>query len=590
MVRSLCFEFSSYNAKLEQEDDVLIPSTSTSMVTKELLNYIKQQIEEGVEKDVIKMKLMNNGWQDSDVEEAFKLLGEEAIEPPVPPVRPSPSVETSGEADNVETQPENQPTAGSMSYGDGTYPSFMTKPAKKGKKLIIILSIITLLLISAGAAGYVFYYLPQPKVVLQKMERKLRSVKTFEYSGTINTEATTARPDYSNVDWENWEEGPVEPEYKYETTRQNATFSGGIDINNKEKPRLSLLLDASSESSDGNLEYGIEMRIIDKIFYGQITQMPKLGLEEVSSIEKQWIKIDPKAIEEKTKEYGSDEEMGAILEEFTNQQQLSAGQLEKVNQLLIKYREKVLKGIVRQANEKIDGTAMYHYHFPVDKNEIKDFLREALKISFGDLKDEQIKDIIADYEIFIDDALAFTEFRDGELWLGKKDSLPHKITFGFTTRDKKDEKEKSIVDIVFSFKNYNQPVHIGIPQKATPVEQLLDQFFGEARSRAQDARIKTTLLMVRTFAETFRYNNSVDSYSDFTKDNQFIILADDITNQNSQLVSRINNNGLGYCAYAFLPGRGSYYCVDSQLFSKEYTVIPVTCAAGCITANSCSCE
>ena len=44
------------------------------MVNQQLLDYIKQQIQQGVSREQIKSSLMTNGWQSADVEEAFNSI------------------------------------------------------------------------------------------------------------------------------------------------------------------------------------------------------------------------------------------------------------------------------------------------------------------------------------------------------------------------------------------------------------------------------------------------------------------------------------------------------------------------------------
>ena len=53
------------------------------MINQELLDYVKQQLQQGVSKEQIKGSLMGNGWQESDINEAFMALSAPSI--PVPP-------------------------------------------------------------------------------------------------------------------------------------------------------------------------------------------------------------------------------------------------------------------------------------------------------------------------------------------------------------------------------------------------------------------------------------------------------------------------------------------------------------------------
>lgn len=55
------------------------------MVNQQLLDYIKQQLQQGVSWERIKSSLMYNSWQENDINEAFSILSNN-------PVRVSPAI------------------------------------------------------------------------------------------------------------------------------------------------------------------------------------------------------------------------------------------------------------------------------------------------------------------------------------------------------------------------------------------------------------------------------------------------------------------------------------------------------------------
>ena len=55
------------------------------MINQQLLDYIKQQIQQGTDREKINNSLMANGWQASDIKEAF-----DSIMPSNQPVQPIP--------------------------------------------------------------------------------------------------------------------------------------------------------------------------------------------------------------------------------------------------------------------------------------------------------------------------------------------------------------------------------------------------------------------------------------------------------------------------------------------------------------------
>ena len=44
------------------------------MVNQQLLDYVKQQLQQGVSREQIKSSLMANGWQAQDIDEAFSTI------------------------------------------------------------------------------------------------------------------------------------------------------------------------------------------------------------------------------------------------------------------------------------------------------------------------------------------------------------------------------------------------------------------------------------------------------------------------------------------------------------------------------------
>ena len=56
------------------------------MVNQQILDYIKQQVQQGVSREQIKSSLMTNGWSPSDIDEAFNAISPEVSGIPVAPV------------------------------------------------------------------------------------------------------------------------------------------------------------------------------------------------------------------------------------------------------------------------------------------------------------------------------------------------------------------------------------------------------------------------------------------------------------------------------------------------------------------------
>ncbi len=92
------------------------------MINQQLLNYIKQQLQRGVDREKIKNSLLANGWQETDINEAFVFIN----------------------SSNLQSSPEKIPSQ------QFSAPSQQPK-RKKNKALLAIIFVIGLLVVSGGA-------------------------------------------------------------------------------------------------------------------------------------------------------------------------------------------------------------------------------------------------------------------------------------------------------------------------------------------------------------------------------------------------------------------------------------------------------
>lgn len=105
-----------------------------------------------------------------------------------------------------------------------------------------------------------------------------------------------------------------------------------------------------------------------------------------------------------------------------------------------------------------------------------------------------------------------------------------------------------------------------------------------ARNRAQDTRIISAMNQIRSQAEIVK--SSTGSYSSVTcsgGDADIGKLCSDI-NEMKGSNPTINSSSTAYCAYVKLVGKNTYWCVDSNLTSKEYTDAP-TCTSSDFTCD-----
>lgn len=405
------------------------------MINQQLLDFIKQQSQQGKDKEEIKNSLMTNGWQasDSDIEEAFNSLAS----PNRPVVQPPPGL----------SSPQ-------------TFSTFSSQPQKKlNKTLLAIFSIIGVLVIGGGAFAY-FYYFQSPERIVQRMTARLAEIKSLEYSGEIKAE----------VDTGNLLGGGnllqlSQPVVAQKASNFSINFTGVSDVKDLNNPQGSFSFNINTDAlTEGQFTFGLEIRNVGKIIYVKISDVPNLGFFDLSAVKNQWVKIDTEALK---KQFGF-EKLEEQLKEAQKQQELTPEQIEKLKEVV--KQAKVFKITQKFASEKINGVNTHHYKFTIDKEGIKKLVTDISQIVQNKtLTEKELTDF--------NKSLEAIELPEGEIWIGKKDLLPYKVSLSSTIKGTEQLKTSGKISFTLLFKNFNKPVQIDIPTQTKPLEEILGGLF-----------------------------------------------------------------------------------------------------------------
>ena len=550
------------------------------MINQQLLDYIKQQLNQGAETGQIKEALLIDGWQSSDIEEAFHFFGLKFQEEQLAADQP--------EISKTENPPLESSQAGSLS-SDFTQPPVVFAPPlpKKSKRIPTIIAIIICLLLVGGGTFAYFNYFQSPERVCRKMIEKMEKVKSFEYSGTAKIEVEMSGENSldSLLGGDNYPETAVPQNTKATLTLDvQGAFDRNDEQNQKTYSVLDLNLGTLAEGVDFSLGLGLETKTIGKLSYFRLTKIPSLGIIDLNSLKNRWFEVD---VEKLSELLGPEAE-----EQLRKMEERQKGEAEQINRLLEEFKEsKTLKISEKLSDEKINNTNTYHYKFTIDKEESKKFLRELIKIGESNIEDESLKPKEEELGKGLDELLEKTELLGGEVWIGKKDSMLHKVSFEMATKKTKGVSMKFSGFLVL--KDFNKPVQIEIPSSAEPIEEIFKGLFGGIlgmdTESPKDRRIISDMDRLRSTAEVYRGNNN-ESYSGFCASEDENVLETDIK---STPVGGLEYNcysntidGSSYCVEVKL-NSGKYWCIDSDLKSKEYDTNPV-CAA-CRNV-ACKCE
>lgn len=398
------------------------------MVNQQLLDYIKQQSQQGISKEQIKSSLMANGWQAQDIEEAF----------------------------NSSVLP-----AQTLAPSDTPSQSFSPQPHRGLNKILLVIVFIIggVLIIGGGAFAY-FNYFQSPEKIVQKMTTQLTKIKSLEYSGEIKVEADTG----DLLSGVGSLSQPRQPVSNNKTSHSSINFTGSSDIQKLDDPKGLLVFNIKTDAlPQGKFAFGLEIRTISKIIYVKLSDVPNLGFFDLSAVKNQWIKIDTEALK---KQFGLEK-----LEEQVKEAQKKQGLTPVIEKLKTAVQQaKIFKITQKLAGEKIEGVNTYHYKFIIDKEGVKNLFVEISKIiEDRTLIEEELKEF--------DKSLETVEL-EGEIWIGKKDLLPYKITLSSIIKETDKSKTSGKVSFTLLLKSFNKPVQIDIPQQAKPLEEFLGGLFG----------------------------------------------------------------------------------------------------------------
>lgn len=393
-----------------------------SVKQKELFEYIKRQIQNGVNPEEVKNTLLKVGWQTADINKVFELL-------------------------NSENNQNNSEILNSAKILERAEP-------KISKKTLLIFAAI-LLIFGIGAVVSGFFYFTSPEGILERMLVNSAKVKSAEYSGKIKINITGGSF-YPMIVDENKEHYIA------------INFDGASDNYDENNPLGHFYFDIESDLFQKKTLFSIESRILkDNVYFklNGLSDLGFLGVFDLSPLSGQWIDINIKNLE---KQYNLQD-----LEQVDfKKKKLTEDDIKKLEEFLKEHR--IFKEIEKLPSERVNGKDTHHLKFNIDKENLKNYISEIIKIYYKDIDKTYIE--IREIQKIINNAFDTLDFSGIEVWIGKKDYLPYKFSAAIDFSDKK-TKEGGKISIFASFKNYNKPVKVEIPQNAKSFEEIMKSFW-----------------------------------------------------------------------------------------------------------------
>lgn len=392
----------------------------------ELSHYVARQRSQGVSDERIRAALVGSGWNSSAVEAA------------------------------LQTPEQSQPNP------DQAPPSAPVNRPSRSRWGAVLVGFVVLIIAGGAYAGYRYYN--SPTLVLERMLKKLYQVKTYEYSVQVESEinqdvlqlptpklsvkdlhravlgASTRR---AQLIEENSEATTLTPRGTFQST---TLIQGIVDMTDKKKPRLSAnftfeipetpLLDSAAIT--------LETRLIESVLYFMLGDLPQLEGLDLSAYTNQWFSFDLNQFEQTLTEDPS-------LVELTDED------INKIGEAIGQHQFFKITEVLK--SEKVNGVSAYHYKFTINTAELVALVNEIQRI------------ILPEDEITTFAVEDFPPLPAGELWIGKRDSLPYRIKFESTNPSSYLVSWKT----TYEFKNYDARLAVDVPTDVKPIEEVIEQ-------------------------------------------------------------------------------------------------------------------
>ena len=328
------------------------------------------------------------------------------------------------------------------------------------KKLFIVLGLLGVLIITGGILAFKNYFL-SPEAVVARMFKEISKVESFEYDAEIKaelkgthlvTDGFALPMDDSSNEIMNKDE-----------IKNNFTinFSGGLNIKDLNMPQSAIKINFKTDFLSGEESvFDLELRLKDNNLYILLNNIGETGIIDLSFLSKVWIKFDMSDLDELRGTSDSEKD--------DSDPKLSDEEIKKLKEIyskipLIKITEKL-------TNEKLNNESVYHFKYTLDKDALKKFIIEASSI----LDNKEAANFDQDN---LDSSLEALESLSGEIWISKKDFLPRKLSFISTYKETSTSKISGNITTMISFKNFNNPFNVEVPNDTKPFEEIIEAMF-----------------------------------------------------------------------------------------------------------------
>jgi hypothetical protein len=314
-------------------------------------------------------------------------------------------------------------------------------PGANKKSLIIGATALAVLLLGGGAAAYFLYPL-SPEKVLAQMTESLPKITSSEFSGKLEFDLVG---DVGGLPIQSLQFIPPDTAQKRQI-KFTLDFEGKSETSDIDHPKSS----GSFKLSGEGLVVAAEMVSIGKIFYFRLTEAPFLGFIDPGTVKNQWFHFDSGELEEQGIRSNADVEL-------TQEQE---------DRITDAFSEaEIFKVLEKLPGEQIEGVAAHHYRIEIDEAGLAQFVKQVGVIMDEPMTEQESQEFARAFDMI--------EFRNTEIWVGRKDSLPYKLVMNLLISSTEDTQMEGTMALSMNMKNYNRPVAITAP---SPSKDIMEMF------------------------------------------------------------------------------------------------------------------
>lgn len=350
------------------------------------------------------------------------------------------------------------------------------KPPKKHTGMIILIVVLVLLF---GALGSAYaYFMRVPTAAVERSLLAMNDVDSYRSDVKIAIHVEQHTPEPTNVG----EDNPfgLEPLPAYNAVPQdiNIHMTGAIDQTNPDSPsfQTDVSIIGSEEGSKNTTAVELGLLGKDDIYYFNIKDIPSLGLFDLSSFTKQWIKVDlsDSAPEDSIGGLlkGLNEDLDELIDETDEEKAERVAKQEEIQSRLkaLVFERPVFKVTGVNLPEFRDGAILSRISYELDKEALTSHAQTMIN-EFGEEGDAELLEELSE-------GLEAVSAMSGSMLIDKGTGFVHEMRIAAVITDKGSAAPIADVSAIITYSDHNEIILIEAPEESKAIEDVVEEVMG----------------------------------------------------------------------------------------------------------------